>query len=226
VSGRTVDAVKADIESRLQGIDIPFEYHMEVLSDSQGVQTNQQRLIAIAIAAVIGIYLLMQAAFSSWRLAFVVILTLPMALTGGVLAALLGGGVLSTGSLFGFFAVLAVAVRNGMVLISHLRHLGQNEDEGIEAELVLRGARERMTPILMTALATGLALTPLLFGGNIAGSEIIRPMAAVIIGGLVTSTLLNLFIVPALYLRWPSAVPAAADSQVGTQPAPAPEAAL
>ena len=90
------------------------------------------------------------------------------------------------------------------------------------AELVLRGARERLTPILMTAAVTGLALSPLLFGGNIPGNEIIRPMAAVILGGLVTSTLLNLFIVPAFYLRWPSAVPAAVvESPASTQPSSA-----
>ncbi len=221
VSGRSVDAVKADVAASLQNIDIPFEYHFEVLSDSQAVQTNQLRLTAVVIAALFGIYLLLQAAFSSWRLAFFILLTLPMALVGGVVAALLlSGGILSLGSLFGFFALLAIAVRNGMVMIRHFQNLAQDADNNIKPELVLRGARERLTPVLMNALATGLALTPLLFGGNVPGNEFIRPMAAVILGGLLTSTLLTLFIVPALYLRWPSTHPAPIKSQLDTPPTP------
>jgi Cu/Ag efflux pump CusA len=145
-------------------------------------------------------------------------LTLPVALVGGVLAALLGGGVLSIGALFGFLTLLAIAVRNGLVMVNHFQHLAQDEDESIGSELVLRGARERLAPILMTALATGVALLPILFGGSIAGNELLNPMAAVLLGGLVTSTLLNLFIVPALYLRWPAALPAEATTDSSTQP--------
>jgi CzcA family heavy metal efflux pump len=225
VSGRSMDAVTADVESSLQGINIPFEYHMEVVSNVQGVQANQQRLAAIVIAALLGIYLLMQAAFSSWRLAFFVFVTSPMALAGGVLAVLLSGGVLSIGSIFGFFGILAIAVRSGMVLVNQLRQLGPFEEKSEGAELVAGGARERLTPILTTAVVTTLALLPLLLGGNLAGSEIIRPMAAVIVGGLVTAVLHNLFIVPTLYLRWPSPEQAAADSEASAQPSPTPEAA-
>lgn len=220
VNGRTVDAVRADIAASLQNIDIPFEYHFEVLSDSGAVQTNQLRLTAVAIVALIGIYLLFQAAFSSWRLAFFILITLPMALVGGVLAALISGGVLSLGSLFGFFALFAVAVRNGLVMIRHFQDLAQDEKNEIGPELVLRGASERLTPILMTALAAGLALTPLLFGGNVPGNEFIFPMAAVILGGLLTTTLLTLFIVPALYLRWPSTHPVPIKQQSDAQPTP------
>lgn len=225
VSGRSINAVKADIESGIEDVDIPFEYHMEVLSSTQGVQANQQRLLAVALAALIGIYLLMQAAFNSWRLAFFVFITTPMALAGGLLAALLGGGVLTIGSLFGLFGVLAIAVRNGMVLINRFQHLAQEEGGTVGPELVLQGARERIAPILMTALATALALVPFLFSGSMIGSEMVRPMAVVIIGGLVTATLLNLFVVPALYLRWPSTLPAAVESQADAPQAPAAEAA-
>ncbi len=225
VSGRSIDAVKADIQSGLQGIDIPFEYHMEVLSNTQGVQANQQRLLAVSLAVLIGIYLLMQAAFNSWSLAFFVFITTPMALAGGVLAALLGGGVLTIGSLFGLFGVLAIAVRNGMVLVNRFQHLAQEADGPVSPELVLQGARERMTPILMTAVAAALALIPFLVGGNMTGGEIVRPMAVVIMGGLVTATLLNLFVVPALYLRWPSTLPAPVESQSDAPQAPAAEAA-
>ena len=126
------------------------------------------------------------------------------ALTGGVLAVLAGGGIISLGSLVGFLAVLAIAARNGILLINHYQHLERNEGEPFGPELVVRGTRERFAPILMTAAATGLALLPLVILGNIAGLEIVHPMAVVILGGLVTSTLLNLFVVPALYLRFGS----------------------
>lgn len=202
VTGRNVGAVAADIGNRLEGIEFPLEYHAEVLGASAVQQSARQRMLGVAVAALIGIFLLMQASFASWRLALAAWVTLPMALAGGVLAALLGGGVLSLGSVFGFLTVLGIAVRNGMVLVDHFQQREQREGETFGPELVLRGARERLAPILMTVLATGAALLPLVIAGNVAGNEILHPMAVVILGGLVTSTLLNLFVVPALYLRF------------------------
>jgi Cu/Ag efflux pump CusA len=144
-------------------------------------------------------------------MAAVAFLTLPTALAGGLLAALLGGGVLSLGSLFGFITVLGIAVRNGILLIKHYQQLEQQAGEAFGPDLVLRGSRERLAPIVMTACATALALVPFVLFGNIAGLEMIYPMAVVILGGLVTSLALNLFIVPALYLRFgASPVPATA----------------
>jgi Cu/Ag efflux pump CusA len=125
-----------------------------------------------------------------------------MALVGGVIAAWMGGGTLSIGSLVGFFTVFAIAARNGILMINHFQHLERDEGEPFGPGLVLRGALERLSPILMTTLAAGLALVPLVISGNKPGHEIEHPMAVVIIGGLVTSTLLNLFVVPALYLRF------------------------
>ena len=115
---------------------------------------------------------------------------------------MLAGGVLSLGSLVGFVTVLGIAARNGIMLVSHYRHLEDEEGEPFGLELVLRGAEERLAPILMTALATGLALVPLVIAGNKPGHEIEYPLAVVILGGLVTSTLLNLFLLPPLYLRF------------------------
>ena len=204
VSGRDLGSVAADIESRLQAVEFPLEFHAELLSAYAEQQAAQRRMLGIVVAVVIGIFLLLQAAYGSWRLAFVAILTLPMALAGGVLAVLLSGGILSLGSLFGFLAVLGVAVRNGLVMTRHFQHLERHEGETFGPGLVLRGARERMGPILMTALALGLALLPLVLLGDIAGSEIAQPMAIVILGGLVTSTLLGLFVLPALHLRFGS----------------------
>jgi Cu/Ag efflux pump CusA len=158
-------------------------------------------MLGVAAAAALGIFLLLQAAFGSWRLASLAFLALPAALVGGVLAAFAGGGVISLGSLVGFLAVLGIAARNGIMLINHYQHLEQHEGEILGPGLVLRGARERLSPILMTAATIGLALLPLVLAGDIAGLEIEHPMAVVILGGLVTSTLLNLFVLPALYLR-------------------------
>jgi Cu/Ag efflux pump CusA len=146
--------------------------------------------------------LLLQVAFGSWRLAALLFLTLPMALVGGVLAAWGGLGTITLGALVGFFTVLGIAARNGILLISHFRHLEDYEGEPFGPGLVLRGASERLSPIMMTALATALALLPLLIYGNRPGQEIEFPMATVILGGLLTSTLLNLFVLPALYLRF------------------------
>jgi Cu/Ag efflux pump CusA len=215
VSGRNLASVAADVERSLQAVQFPLEYHAEVLGASGEQQAAQRRIVAVAVTVVIGIFLLMQAAFQSWRLAFVTLSTLPMALAGGVLAALIGGAVFSLGSLFGFLAVLGIAAHNGMALITRLQNLERQEGETFGPALVLRGARERLAPILMTALATGLALLPLIVAGNIAGYEIVRPMAIVILGGLVASTLLNLFILPALYLRFGSRTAADVVEPVG-----------
>ena len=159
-------------------------------------------MLIYAIAAALGIFLLLQVSFRSWRLATISFLTLPMALVGGVLAAFLSDGIISLGSLVGFLTVLGVAARNGIMLISHYQHLEEHEGEPFGPNLVLRGARERLAPILMTALASALALLPLVLAGQIPGHEIENPMAVVIMGGLITSTLLNLFVVPSLYLAF------------------------
>jgi Cu/Ag efflux pump CusA len=129
-------------------------------------------------------------------------LTLPIALVGGVIAAYIGGGVISLGSLVGFLTVFGIVARNGIMLISHYQHLERFEGVPFGPELVLRGARERVVPIMMTVLTTGLALVPLIVAGQVPGQEIEHPMAIVILGGLITATLLNLFVVPSLYLRF------------------------
>lgn len=219
VTGRSLDSVAADVKSGLQGVEFPFEYHVEILNNSANQRNGQWRMLTLVLTALIGIYLLMQAAFNSWRMAFVASLTLPMALAGGVFAVFVNGGVFSLGSLLGFFAIFGIAVRNIIVLISHLHHLEWQEEETFGLELVLRGARERLAPVLMTALATAAALLPMAVAGDIAGIELVRPIAVVILGGLITSTLLTLFIVPALYLRFGySPAPITPGAPVSEQP--------
>jgi Cu/Ag efflux pump CusA len=119
-------------------------------------------------------------------------------------ATFITGGVLSLGALAGFFTVFGIAARNGILLINHYQHLEREEGATFGPDLILRGARERLVPMVMTAVALGLALVPLVLAGDVPGLEIARPLAVVILGGLVTSTLVNLFFVPALYLRFRS----------------------
>jgi Cu/Ag efflux pump CusA len=203
IAGRTVDAVVNDVETALKTLmSFPLEYHAEVLGDHADRQAAQRRTGVIALIAAVVIFLLLQAAFGSWRLAATTFLTLPLALVGGVLGVLLSGGVLSLGALVGFVLLLGVAARNGVMLIRHFQHLEQVEGEAFGPGLVLRGAGERLTPIVLTALSITFALLPLLIGGNVPGQEVLQPMAVVVLGGLVTATLLNLFVTPALYLRF------------------------
>ena len=202
VSGRDLGAVIRDVEAAVATIQFDDGYHPEFLGEYAERQAAEGRLLLFAFAAVIGIFLLLQASFGSTRLAVLSFLCLPSALVGGVLAAWVGGGVISLGSLVGFFTVLGIAARNGIMMINHFQHLERYEGEEFGPALVIRGARERLSPILMTALATGLALVPLAIAGDLPGHEIEHPMAIVILGGLFTSTLLNLFVVPSLYLRF------------------------
>ena len=154
------------------------------------------------MVALLGILLVLHASFGNWRLATLSFFTLPSALVGGVLAAYLSGGIISLGSLVGFLTILGIAARNGIMLIEHFQHLERYEGETFGPRLVLRGARERISPIMMTALTSALAIGPLVVAGNLPGHEIEHPLAVVVLGGLVTSTLLNLFVVPSLYLRF------------------------
>jgi CzcA family heavy metal efflux pump len=198
--GADLSVIAAEIQKRLHEVDFPLEYRAEVLGEFAERQANENSMRWIIVAVAIGILLLLQASFQSWRLAILTYCALPAALVGGVFAALWGGGVVSLGSLVGLLTVLGIAARNGILLIHHYQHLEREEGEPFGLNLILRGARERLSPILMTSLCTGLALLPIAFSGELPGHEIEHPMALVIIGGLFTSTLLNLFVVPVLYL--------------------------
>jgi Cu/Ag efflux pump CusA len=202
VEGRDLASVATELDERLAEVDFPRGYHAEVLGEYEERQDAQSRLLTTAVIALGLILLLLQASLGGWRPALLVFLTLPFALVGGVLAAWATGGVLSIGSLVGFFTVFGIAARNGILLINHAQHLEREEGETFGVDLVLRAARERLAPILMTSLATGLALVPLVVLGDRPGHEIEHPLAVVILGGLLTSTLLNLFVTPLLYLRF------------------------
>ncbi|MBA4048977.1 MAG: acriflavin resistance protein [Sphingomonas sp.] len=205
----TLNVKGADLGSVARAVDaavaqVPFAtgYHPQVLGEYAALQESRQRLWTIGLACLVGILLLVWLEFRSTRITALVGVSLPFALVGGVVGVALTGGVLSLGSLVGFVTVIGIAARNGIMLLSHYDHLRRFEGEAFGPQLIIRGAAERLVPILMTALCAGLALLPLVVAGNAPGHEIEHPMAIVILGGLVSSTALNLFLMPALYARF------------------------
>lgn len=204
VKGRDLGSVAEDVENVIERMQFPVGYYPEVLGEYKEREAAAERILYVSIAVAIAIFLILHASFENWRLASLIFLGLPAALVGCMLAAYFGDGVISLGSLVGIITVLGIVARNGILLIQHYRYLEQEEGEPFGLELIMRGASERLSPILMTTLCTGLALLPLIVPGSIPGHEIEHPMAVVILGGLVTSTLLTLFVVPVLYLRFGS----------------------
>jgi len=199
VSGRSVSDVSEDVRSRLKDVRFPLEYHAALLGDHAEQQAAQGMLLGVAIAAALGVFLLLQAAFASWRLAGLTFVALPFALSGGVLLTVLADGGLSLGSLAGLLLVLGVAARGTVALVRRCRRL---RDDGVEfgPGLVVRGTYEALGGVIATAVALALFFLPVLFFGAAAGLEIVHPMAVAVLGGLVTSTVLVAFVVPALYL--------------------------
>ena len=201
VSGRDLGSVLRDVKDRVKTVEMPLEYHAEVLSNRAQLQDQQLRTAALALAVLFGMYLLLQAGFRSWRLATWVLLTLPLATVGGVLAALPVGGMTSLGAILGLFTVLAIAARNIVFLVRDFQRLEATDGAIAGSDVVLTGVRQMVGPILLTAAAIAAAVLPVLLFGRGPGVEVLYPMAAVVLGGLVTSTLVSLFVVPALYLR-------------------------
>jgi Cu/Ag efflux pump CusA len=203
VRGRDLGAVAREVQERLRSTAFPLEYHAVVLGEYTERQAVQQRIWIAGVVALLAMLFLLQAVLQSWRLAWLVLVSLPVALCGGVLVAfLVQGGVFTLGFLAGLLALLGIAVRNNVLLIAHYRHLEQTEGLTFSRELALRGAKERLVPTLMTAAAIALALLPFALTGSVAGLEVGQPMALVVLGGLVTTTLVNVWLMPALFLRF------------------------
>ena len=202
VRGGDLGTVARDLQRTLAGHMFPQGYYAEVMGEYAERQASSSRLMLAGGFALVGIFMLLLIDFGSPRAATLVFLTLPFALVGAIAAVLVTGRILSLGSLVGLVTVVGIAARNGIMLVSHYRHLELQEGVPFGRELILRGSEERLAPILMTACATGLALVPIVIGGDAAGYEIEHPLAVVILGGLVTSTLMNLVIVPTLYLTF------------------------
>lgn len=203
VAGRDLGSVVDDIRSAVSAkVPMPEGYHVEYGGQFESRQSASQRLLILGVVVIAGLFMVLVLAFGRARDAALVMLNLPLALIGGVVGVFVSGGVLSVASMIGFITLFGIATRNGIMLVSHIQHLMQVEGVSDFREAIERGAHERLIPILMTAMAAGLALIPLALGGGTTGSEIQTPMAIVILFGLITSTLLNMFVVPALYLRY------------------------
>jgi len=203
VAGRDLGSVVGDIQTAIgQRVPMPAGYRVEYGGQFESEESASQRLLGLGVLVIAGLFLLLVVAFGQPGDALLVMVNLPLALIGGVAGVFLSGGVLNVATMIGFITLFGIATRNGIMLVSHIQHLMQYEGVRDFREAVERGARERLAPILMTAMAAGLALIPLALGGGKSGSEIQTPMAIVILCGLITSTLLNMFIVPTLYLKY------------------------
>ncbi|MDB5233649.1 MAG: hypothetical protein JWR44_642 [Hymenobacter sp.] len=199
VRGRDLGSVARDVQAQVDGVAFGNGYHPEILGEYAERQASQNRMALLVCLSLIGIFLVLYTDFGTVRLAVIGILSLFFAVSGCLLAAFLTGGVLSLGSIVGFITVLGVAARNSIMLVSHYQHLEREEGMPFGKELIIRGSLERVSPIIMTALTSVLALLPIILAGNEPGSEIEHPMSVVILGGVVTSTVLNLLGMPALY---------------------------
>jgi Cu/Ag efflux pump CusA len=186
----------------LHSLSLPSGYSIELSGDYEAQQRNVRELLLVGALALVGIFLLLFTTFRSGRLAALVLVNLPLALIGGIAAALLFGVTLSLGAIVGFVTLFGITARNAIMLLSRYRRLERQEGLSFGPQLVIQGSLDRLSPILMTALVTALALLPLVLGGHRAGQEIEYPMAVVIAGGLFSSTALNLLLLPAFYLRW------------------------
>lgn len=202
VSGRDLGSVAKEIEALVKkNVAFGTAYHPEFLGEYTEARDSRRRLIMLSLASVLMITVILYMDFQSWRLVFVMLGVLPLAILGGVLGVFAAGGVLSLGSLVGFVTVIGIAARNSIMLISHYRHLVQEEGMTAGESLILQGAQERLSPILMTALTAALALVPLVYTGNLPGQEIEYPMAWVILCGLISATVVNLYLLPLLLAR-------------------------
>jgi CzcA family heavy metal efflux pump len=214
VQGRDLNAVVEEVQQGMQPLLAawPAGYYLEYGGQFESQQSAMARILFLGLFTIVAIYLALYAALRSWNMALQVMVTLPLAMVGGIIAVFLTGGVLSVASLVGFITLFGIATRNGIMLLSHYVHLMRHEGERFSKEMILRGTQERLSPVLMTALAAALGLLPLALSVGQPGKELLQPIAVVILGGLVTSTFLGQFVAPALFLRfsrkeWESYVP-------------------
>jgi CzcA family heavy metal efflux pump len=226
VNGRGLDSVAGELEDRLRSSAFPLEYHAEVLTSTTSSEINLGLIIGSAIAVLVGAFLLIQAALRGWTTAVLVFATLPVALSGGAVAGFVAGE-FSLGSLVGLLALFGLAARHGLLVIRHMQDLERYEAEAFGPALVARGARERLSPTLASVI--GLAVVALVFVvlGPRPGLEVVNPMAIVLLGGLVTTALASLFMLPTLYLRFGGRQPTLSPEEelmhrwAGIEPAPA-----
>jgi len=202
VAGRDLQGVVRDIQRQVETkAQFPQGYYVTYGGQFESAEEASRTISFLSVLVISGIVLLLTAALRSLRDALIILVNLPLALIGGVFGVFLSGGVLSVPSLIGLITLFGIATRNGIMMVAHICHLMVEEGESFHGA-VERGALERLSPILMTALSAGLALLPLAFRAGEPGSEILTPMAVVILSGLLSSTALNMLVIPALYLKF------------------------
>lgn len=206
--GSVVDDIRRAVSEKAS---VPKNIHVVYGGQFESERAARKRITLLGVVVVAGIFFLLIMALGSGRLAILTMANLPLALIGGIAAVFAGGGVLSVGSLIGFITLFGIATRNGLIMITHYEHLISEEGATL-AEAVERGSMERLSPVLMTALSAALALVPLVLAGHEPGNEIQAPMGVVILGGLLTSTALNLLVIPALYSKFGGHADATADA--------------
>jgi Cu/Ag efflux pump CusA len=201
VFGRDVTSFVQEAEQTLAQATLPPGTSYSFSGEHEARRTALRELTLLSLTVALAIVLLLWLSLGSARRLLLVLINVPFALVGGVLAVYLAGGVLDVGGVIGFVTLFGITMRNGIMMVSHWQHLHEVEGVLWGGELVFRGARERLAPVLMTALVTGLGLLSIAVGAGEAGREIEGPMAIVILGGLATSTALNLLVLPVLYRR-------------------------
>jgi Cu/Ag efflux pump CusA len=202
ISGRDLIGVVNEIKQTIDTkVKLPRGYFIDYGGQFESAATATRMITLLSLVSVLAIFLALYLEFRSFRQSLLVMVNLPLALIGGIMMIFIGPGVVTIASLVGFVTLFGIAVRNGIIMISHYNHLIQVEKISIR-QAVVQGSLERLNPILMTALSTGLALLPLALAADQPGSEIQAPMSMVILGGLVTATFLNMIVVPILFLKW------------------------
>ena len=202
-AGRDLGSVVRDMQQRIKAqVQLPEGYFIEYGGQFEAQQEATKRLSILTVFSLIAIFFLLLKALGDWRSALQVMVNIPLALIGAIFALLLTGGVFSVATLVGFISLVGITSRNGIMMISHYLHLVREEGEEFNEQMIIRGSLERLVPVLMTALTAGLSLIPLVLAAGQPGKEILHPLAVVVLGGILTSTLLDQLVTPAVFFKF------------------------
>ena len=202
VAGRDLLSVVDDIKTKIaENVDLPQGYYVEYGGQFESAAEATRMITLLSILSILAIFVALYLEFGNFRQSLLVMVNLPLALIGGVVALFISEGIITIASMVGFITLFGIAVRNGIIMVSHYNHLIEAEGKSLK-DAVVQGSLERLNPIMMTALTTGLALLPLALAMDQPGSEIQAPMSIVILGGLLTATFLNMIVIPVLFEKW------------------------
>jgi Cu/Ag efflux pump CusA len=203
VADRDLGSVVREMQDRIKAqVQLPEGYFLEYGGQFEAQQEATKRLSVLTLFSLIAIFFVLLKALGDWRSALQVMINVPLALIGAIIAMLITGGVFSVATLVGFISLVGITSRNGIMMISHYLHLIREEGEGFTEHMIIRGSLERLVPVLMTALTAGLSLIPLALAAGEPGKEILHPLAVVVLGGILTSTLLDQLVTPAVFYKF------------------------